>query len=57
MGQLAAALDGDVQQVMLDVQGNQVYGSQAMHQALFRPTATVSGAHPATKGAFVCVFG
>lgn len=36
MGQFAAALDRDVQQVMLDVQGNQVYGSQAMHQALFR---------------------
>ncbi|RXN32933.1 Retrovirus-related Pol poly from transposon [Labeo rohita] len=36
VGQLAAALDGDAQQVLLDVQGSQVYSSQALHQALLR---------------------
>lgn len=36
VGQLAAALDGDAQQVLLDVQGSQVYSVHALHQALSR---------------------
>lgn len=36
VGQLAAALEGDALQVLLDVKGSKVYSSQALHQALFR---------------------
>ncbi|ROL55050.1 hypothetical protein DPX16_0154 [Anabarilius grahami] len=36
VGQLAGALDGDAQQVLLDVQGSQMYSVHALHQALSR---------------------
>lgn len=32
--QLASALDGDAQQLLIDVQGSQVYSVHALHQAL-----------------------
>ncbi|ROL46134.1 hypothetical protein DPX16_0094 [Anabarilius grahami] len=36
VGQLTTALDGDAQQVLLDVQGSQMYIVHALHQALSR---------------------